>query len=690
MTQRLMRLMALVRTRLVPLCCFLLLGFTHAGPLKKEVSLPAYRGSLENYLVLIEDHSNVLFSYNPSYVPTDSVIDKGATTARLNDLLLELLPMGYSFSESGDYVIIKPQKRDKKDSPLANPTPKEKKYVITGRVVNSQTGEVVSEAVVYDHDRLTSTMTDQQGYYSLTVSANNDFIPLYISKNSYFDTLIIIEPYETSVEQVGLKPIEPASVQVSEIPQIQLSDSNRVQEIGVVKWVVPDKAFAKTNGQYLQKTRPAQISFLPMIGTNRQMGGLVENNFSLNILAGYSGGVKGVEVGGLVNITRFDVKGLQIAGLGNITGGTVSGVQVGGFFNNNRGNINGVQISGFYNLVMDTVEGIQVAGFVNALNGHMDGFQIAGFSNLTTKDVSGIQLAGFGNVANGDVDLLQVSGFGNIGRNVGGGQIAGFGNMAMGNVGGGQLSGFSNLAAGDVEGWQATGFMNVATGTVNGGQISGFMNIADSVGALQVTGFMNLSTGEIKGAQIAGFLNVAKKVSGLQIAAFNFADSATGIPIGLFSFVKTGFHSVGYSASESMSTIISFKTGVDRFYNIISIANSAYPDRNFSALGLGFGSMKRYNDRWSRTWEFEAFQLKSHFSNSIEYNALYELRIKAGIHLGKRIILQAGPHWAVNSRDKLINNDPELINPYGLQTYVLGDTEWTNWPGGSVNLSISF
>lgn len=665
-----------------------------SGPLRKTIDVPAYRGTVSGYLDLIETHSEALFSYNPSYLPTDSIIREEAVSDKLSNILGYVFPENILYKESGNYVILKRKKvlQPKKTVATAQ-APKEKKYVITGRVVNSLTGEVISEAVVYDHDRLTSTITDQEGYYSLTVSANNDFIPLSISKNSFVDTLIIVEPYESETGQIDLKPILPVTIEGPKIKQLTPStDSNRVERVGLVQLVVADEAFTKTNGQGVQITRPAQISFLPMIGSNRSMGGLVENNLSVNVLAGYSGGVKGLEIGGLVNITRFDVEGLQLAGLGNITGGTVSGVQIGGFFNNNRGTIKGVQIAGFQNIVMDTVTGIQVAGFVNVLKGQMDGYQIAGFTNITTQDVTGMQLAGFLNIAKGNVDLLQVAGFGNMGADVGGGQVSGFYNHADGNVGGGQLTGFSNYANGNVGGWQAAGFTNTARGNVDGGQISGFSNFADSVNALQAAGFMNVASGEIKGAQIAGFINIAEQVSGFQLAPFNFADSATkGVPIGVFSFVKNGFHAVSYTASESLPMYFSFRTGVDRFYNIFSIAQNPFAEDAYGAFGYGLGTMKRSTNRkWSRTFEMEMLQLRSANGGKLNYNSLYETRLKVGRHFGKAFMIQAGPHWAIHHRDRFENNLPTRINPFGERTYSLGDTEWSTWVGGSLSLSLIF
>ena len=700
------------------------------GPLRSKHQISAYKGTVEGYLYQVEKETGVQFSYNPNLVPIDSMVQTEATFGKLQMALENIFDKKMDYIESGQYIIIKPSNKPKSRK---SETPTESKYIITGKVINSVTGEVVSEAVIYDQQRLVSTVTDQKGEYALTVSARNDFIPLSITKESFLDTIIIIEPVNENDLVIDLRPKKaPILLEQQEIRKLQ---NNKVQSVKLAKLVVSPTTFKQSSHLGIVNARLAQISFLPTMSTNRRLAGTVENRLSINILAGYSGAVNGFEIGGLVNVTRQDVTGLQVAGFGNVTGGKVSGVQVSGFFNNNQGSIHGIQLAGFQNVVMDTVEGAQIAGFVNVLKGKMDGFQLAGFTNITTKDVEGIQLAGFTNVAFGDVDLLQISGFGNWGGNVGGGQLAGFMNSAWGNVGGGQMSGFMNLAKGNVGGWQLTGFSNTAGGNVNGGQLAGFVNIADSVkalqmagfgnlatgsvggwqlggfgnaamgnvsggqvssfiniadsvDALQLAGFMNISGGTIKGAQISGLLNVARSVKGVQIGAFNFANEADGVPIGLFSFVWKGYHSIGLNASEAAPFDFTFKTGVTKFYNILSIISSPYRERSFVGLGYGFGSLRKLGQRTSLAGEVQSYQIKSSFDSSIEFNLLTEARLLFSYNLSNHWHLNAAPHLSFHIRDNLPENDPQLLGSG--QPNILGDTEWRSWVGGNVGLSFSF
>ena len=90
---------------------------------------------------------------------------------------------------------------------------------------------------------------------------------------------------------------------------------------------------------------------VPYISTNWKVSGSMNNAFSLNLLAGYAGGVRGFELGGLVNIDRNHVRGVQVAGLGNIVGKRTSGFQLSGLCNVDLGRFYGCQVSGLFNWV---------------------------------------------------------------------------------------------------------------------------------------------------------------------------------------------------------------------------------------------------------------------------------------------------------------------------------------------------
>ena len=153
--------------------------------------------------------------------------------------------------------------------------------------------------------------------------------------------------------------------------------------------------------------RGFQFSVIPFVGTNRKLSGSVTNDYSFNLLGGFSGGTNKAELGGLFNINKGDVKSVQVAGLFNQVGGKVRGFQMAGLVNAN----------------MDTVNAAQIAGLVNFTVGSVSGFQLAGLMNLTTESMRGTQIAGVVNYTHRDVTGAQIASILNVGRNVIGSQI---------------------------------------------------------------------------------------------------------------------------------------------------------------------------------------------------------------------------------------------------------------------------
>ncbi len=230
----------------------------------------------------------------------------------------------------------------------------------------------------------------------------------------------------------------------------------------------------------------------------------------------------------------------------NIFGGYARGtdaLEIGGFFNVDKENVKGAQMAGFFNLVGDTVKGTQLAGFFNVTGSSMKGFQASGFTNINLGELNGVSATGFVNA--------------NFGK-----------------VKGAQLAGYVNYAK-QVEGLQAAGFVNCALRDVKGIQVAGFINHAK----------------ELEGTQIAGFINHAKYVKkGLQVAVVNISDSCKGLPIGFFSFVKTGVHQLEISGDEIFKANLGFRTGVSKFYNIFNAGIDPSSSEPLWSFGYGLGT----------------------------------------------------------------------------------------------------
>lgn len=242
--------------------------------------------------------------------------------------------------------------------------------------------------------------------------------------------------------------------------------------------------------------------------------------------------------------------------------------------------------------------GKQAASITNRFSLHViaglskaeTGAAIAGVANVVKQDAAGVDMAGAVNVIGGAASGAQLAGVANIiGGAASGVQMAGGANVIGGNAGGAQLAGFANITGAKANGAQVAGFMNLAE-TAGAAQIAGFTNIArkDARG-LQLAGFLNRA--EETNTQIAGFANVAKKVKGVQLAGLiNIADSSD-YPIALFNFIKTGEKSVALTVDETLTSILSFRSGGRVLYGIAGIGynikNNA--DAVFAAEG-GFGA----------------------------------------------------------------------------------------------------
>jgi len=227
------------------------------------------------------------------------------------------------------------------------------------------------------------------------------------------------------------------------------------------------------------KTRPFQITFVTPLGTNGLDAWNITNKFSINLYAGYNGGLDGVELSGFGSMLKNNMKGAQISGFGNIIMGTGKGVQVSGYFNFSKGYFSGVQVSGFSNIITTNAKA----------------WQLSGFANVTTKKLEG-------------------------------GQIASFANFSKGNTVG-QICGFTNVNSGDLTGLQIAGFANINTGLVQGAQIGGFANITQNLRGVQI-GFFNYVDSLEKGIPI-GFLTIVKngyralEISGNETMYGNFS-----------------------------------------------------------------------------------------------------------------------------------------------------------------------
>src|SRR4030095_10562797 len=411
--------------------------------LSKNISLEVNRQRLDNVLEILSNKGDFYFSYNSKIVKKDSLVSLSARNKTVREILGLLFNNTYEFKESGNYVIIR--KAPIRMTMVTNKAAAEEKiYSVSGYVFDEQSGTAINNASVYEKKQLASALTDDAGYFKLKLkSSKTSAVTLSISKEFYEDTLIMIEPRHNQELTITMMPVEKEEDKVTVAPEDYLvpdslkrnsdtiskagtpsTDSTNVERTGMGKFLLSTKQKVQSlNLKDFFATRPFQVSLVPGLGSHGKMNGQVVNNFSLNVLGGYTAGTNGVEIGGLFNIDKKEVKYFQAAGIFNVDGGKMRGFQVAGINNTVLDTSYGFEAAGINNLVKGKFAGFQVGGIYNHVADSVKGVQAAGVANFARRKLSGVQLAGVGNVSNKETDGVQIAGVFNYSRKLRGVQI---------------------------------------------------------------------------------------------------------------------------------------------------------------------------------------------------------------------------------------------------------------------------
>src|SRR6185295_9447023 len=373
----------------------------------------------------------------------DSLVSLNVRNKTVREALGLLFNNSYEFVESGNYVIIR--KTPIRMTMVTNKAVVEDKiYSVSGYVFDEQSGVAINEASVYEKRQLASAMTNDAGYFKLKLkSSKTSTAILFISKEFYEDTSIVIEPRHNQELTITMMPVEKEEDKVTVAPEDYLVpdsvktaadtvsktlalqvDSAKVERTGMGKFLLSGKQKVQSlNLNHFFTTRPFQVSLTPGLSSHGKMSGQVVNNFSLNVLGGYTAGTNGIEIGGLFNIDKKEVKYFQAAGIFNVVGGKMQGFQLAGINNTVLDTSYGFQAAGINNLVRGKFAGFQVGGVYNHVADSVKGVQAAGVANFARRKLSGVQFAGVGNVSNKETDGVQIAGVFNYSKKLRGVQI---------------------------------------------------------------------------------------------------------------------------------------------------------------------------------------------------------------------------------------------------------------------------
>ena len=690
---------------------------TSTSALERIVTVNLYNEPPKGMLDLIGRQASVVFSYSPKVLDGRAPVTLDANQQPIRMVLYLAFGETVRLKDRGKYIIIL-------DNRMALQQPfGDKPQVVEGYITDPKTGQKVSNATVYDKELMVSATTDQYGYFKLKVPYGEKGAKLRVSKMGYADTTIV--PLSASSNFVSL------NLPALAIPTTAEAHHKRgILGVTFPKWLLSEELW--TNSVNIGDTiyRSWQVSFLPYIGTNHRLSGNVVNAFSLNIIGGYSQGVSIAEIGGIVNITRKDARyfmasganhvgghmlGVQLAGIYNRTQ-SVTGFQAAGVLNQSFGKVRGVQLSGIASITPGSLQGVQISGVyshnsnnsgvqlsgIASISQQLHGTQISGIANYGCGRVSAIQLAGVVNVLKGTVVGAQISDAVNVADTVKGVQLGSVVNITHQSLTGAQVSGILNMAKGDSAICQVAGVANVQRGTINGAQVAGVANQSTLIKGSQIAGVTNLArkvsgtqcagiynqADTLMGVQVAGVVNRAKLLSGFQIGLVNLADSGNGMAVGLFSYIKKGYHRIEVSSDELMSTGIAFRSGHKKLHNIISAGvHLDGLQRPIWSIGYGFGSS------WGVSQKMDV-DLELHSKSIIvadrfeDDNDHFQLYVGLNRSLGKRRSVALGVTTNVlRYRNASATNDKTLENaiPYTLWSSK-ADAERTicGWIGGRV------
>ena len=433
------------KTIILVLLCFLFSRNAQAQSLlDRSITIDVQKQRLDQVLEIISNKGNFYFSYNSSIFRKDSLVSLSARSQSVRRILEQLFPDHYEFRESGNYIIIR--RALIRITVVTNKAVAEERfYTISGYVLDDETGAWIRNASIYEKTQLAATLTNAEGFFRLRMKQRRGRATLTVSKTDYQDTSFQVDPGYDQRLTITLLPLGYGSVTVigpddyfapeqlklrvqhdstaTEYTYVRL-DTGKVEKtrLGNLLVTSDQKAQALNLRQWFT-SRPFQVSFTPGLGTHGQLSGQVSNLFSLNILGGYNGGVKGAEIGGLFNIDKRSVEYVQVGGLFNIVGGQVNGFQVAGIHNTVLDHASGFQVGGVNNFVKGKFNGLQVAGVYNHVTDSVKGMQVGGVGNYARRQVRGSQIGGVFNFSNHTITGVQIAGVINYARRVRGTQI---------------------------------------------------------------------------------------------------------------------------------------------------------------------------------------------------------------------------------------------------------------------------
>src|SRR4030095_10337342 len=228
--------------------------------LSKNISLDISGQRLGNVLEILSNKGDFYFSYNSKIVKKDSLVSLSVRNKTVRETLSLLFNNTYEFVESGNYVIIR--KTPIRMTMVTNKAVVEEKiYSVIGYVFDEQSGVAIDEASVYEKKQLASALTNDDVDFKLKLkSSKTNAATLFISKEFYEDTSIVIEPRHNQELTITMMPVEREEDKVTVAPEDYLVPDSLKRTIDTVsKSIAPAGDSAKVErtgmGRFLLSTK---------------------------------------------------------------------------------------------------------------------------------------------------------------------------------------------------------------------------------------------------------------------------------------------------------------------------------------------------------------------------------------------------------------------------------------------------
>ncbi len=408
--------------------------------LTKQIAVDFSNTPVELALKQIEKTAGVQFSYSSNFIDVNKIVSLKSSNSSIDAILTEILGEKVEAKVRGKYIILQKRKSVEK-----------KEFFIAGYVKDSETGQQISNASIYEPLTLASALSNKYGYYKIKLPRNQKDIDLRFSKKDYrteiinvfgrvdekididLNKAIIAKKLTATTSTIKISPIKvdsvpnnleeyaemahPEKVAVAEIPEeekklnipkIDLSDEFQAIDNTFhngknkfMDWFLSTKQGLHRNNIQDTLYKPVQVSLLPFIGTNMSLSPFVTNDYSFNIIAGYTGNVRKLEIGSALNVVRYNMTGVQLSGGMNVVGRRTAGVQLAGGTNINMGTTSGFIGSGGANVAIKQAKGFFVSGGANIALSDFSGLQLAPFNYATRLRGTQIGVTNFAYEATG-------------------------------------------------------------------------------------------------------------------------------------------------------------------------------------------------------------------------------------------------------------------------------------------------